>query len=83
MYLEYNTGIYFMLLNSVLMTKQEIDKLHEINLKYQTTPKGHNFLNREDIDFLIRIQNISILNMKEDIKTLRNNNKILEKLIQE
>lgn len=77
----FNIGIYYMIINNVILDKEEEEHLKAIYTSYIETPLGYNFLNKKDIEFLIRIQKIAISCMRANIKRLKENNKVLKSML--
>lgn len=80
----FNTGIYYMIVGNVILDKEESEQLKAIYNKYIDTPLKYEskfFLDKEDIEFLIRIQKLAISCMKENIKLLKVNNKVLKSML--
>ena len=81
----FNIGVYFMLVNNVILdNEEEREHLRAIYNKYIDTPLDNDtkfFLDKEDIEFLIRVQKMAISSMKENIKLLKTNNKVLKSML--
>ena len=80
----FNIGIYFMLVNNTILEEEEREHLRAIYNQYIDTPLDDDtkfFLDKQDIEFLIRIQKLAISSMKENIKLLKTNNKFLKSVL--
>lgn len=80
----FNIGIYFMLVNNTILEEEEREHLRAIYNKYIDTPLDDDtkfFLDKQDIEFLIRVQKMAISSMKENIKLLKTNNKFLKSVL--
>lgn len=80
----FNIGIYYMIVSNVNLDKEEQERLTTIYKKYGSTPLEYDskfFIDREDIEFLIRIQKLTISCMQENIKLLKKNNKVLKSML--
>ena len=80
----FNVGIYFMLVSNVVLEEEERKHLKAIYNKYIDTPLDYDnkfFLDKEDIEFLIRVQKMAISNMRENIKLLKANNKVFKSML--
>jgi hypothetical protein len=80
----FNVGIYYMIVSNVILDKEEQEHLKEIYKKYIETPLEYDnkfFLDKQDIEFLIRIQKLAISSMLENIKLLKKNNKVFKSML--
>lgn len=80
----FNIGIYYMIIGNVILDKEEEEHLKALYRRYVETPLEYEdkfFLDKKDIEFLIRIQKIAISCMRENIKRLKENNKVLKSML--
>ena len=77
----FNVGIFHIIVGNVILDKEEEEHLKAIYREYIETPLEYNFLDKKDMEFLIRIQKIAISCMQENIKLLKKNNKVLKSML--
>lgn len=80
----FNIGIYHLIIGNVILDKEEQEHLTAIYRKYIDTPMEYEdkfFLDKKDIEFLIRIQKLAISCMKANRRLLKKNNKVLESML--
>ena len=80
----FNIGIFHMIVGNVILDKEEEEHLTAIYRKYIDTRLDYDnkfFLDRQDIDFLLKMQTLTISCMQENIKLLKKNNKVLKSML--
>lgn len=80
----FNIGIFHMIVGNVILDKEEEEHLTAIYRKYIDTRLEYEskfFLDRQDIEFLLKMQTLAISCMKSNTNLLRKNNKILKSML--
>lgn len=80
----FNIGIFHMIVGNVILDKEEEEHLTAIYRKYIDTRLEYDnkfFLDRQDMDFLLKMQKLTISCMEENIKLLKKNNKVLKSML--
>ena len=80
----FNIGIFHMIVGNVILDKEEEEHLTAIYRKYIDTRLEYDnkfFLDRQDMDFLLKMQKLTISCMEENIKLLNKNNKVLKSML--
>lgn len=80
----FNIGIYYMIVDNAILDKDEQEHLKAIYKKCIDTPLEYEnkfFIDKQDIEFLIKMQKLAISCMGENIKLLKKNNKVLKSML--